>query len=119
MKHITKKAADSSYMMRQAKDKSIIYVPITIDANGAPSIPSQQMLVSLNRSNTIVWTCDQPFNVWFSDRLVPAVSSSKHKNGFKNAVEISAKKIPYTGIDYEYTIDTNGGQLDPKVIVNN
>ena len=119
MKHVSQKSASTSYLMSKAKDKTIIYVPITIDASGAPSIPSEQMLVSLNRSNTIVWTCNQSFSVWFADRLVPAVSSSKHKNGFKNAVEISAKKLPYTGIDYEYTIDTNGGQLDPKVIVNN
>lgn len=108
----------SSPMDVKRDSSNIFYIPITISATGQPSIPSGESTLRVNSDRTLVWTCDQDFNVWFTDRLVPAVSDSKHKNGAKFAKELAASKIPYRNLEYEYSIDTDGGRLDPKVIVN-
>lgn len=112
------KRPTSSPMDVKRDSSNIFYVPVTITATGVPSIPSYEQTLRVNSDRKIVWTCDQDFDVWFKDRLVPAASKSKHTNGAKFAMELDASQIPYRNLEYEYVIDTDGGRLDPKVIVN-
>lgn len=107
--------------MLSAKDTSNskkIDVFISYDENGNPQIPIDQMALQIDTDNEIVWASTQSFSVWFSDRTVRAPEKVSDKpKGYHYAVKLHARDFPHTNLSYEYTIDANGGQLDPSVIV--
>ncbi|MFN4292211.1 MAG: hypothetical protein ACK4E7_15255 [Permianibacter sp.] len=91
--------------------------PVTL--NPVLANPDQQT-VYVPQNKHILWECTQKFTVWFDDpdsgRRTSKAGKSLDK-GYAFAQELHASDFRYTGMPYEYHIDTDGGTLDPSIIV--
>lgn len=99
-----------------------VVIPINIDPttnNPVLANPDQQT-VYVPQNKHIQWECTQKFTVWFDDpdsgrRMSKAAKSLNRAYPF--AQEMHASDFRYTGMPFEYHIDTDGGTLDPTIIV--
>lgn len=99
-----------------------VVIQINIDPvshNPVLANPDQQT-VYVPQGKHILWECTQKFTVWFDDpdsgRRMSKAGKSLDK-GYAFAQEMHASDFRYTGMPYEYHIDTDGGTLDPTIII--
>jgi len=105
---------------KKPADHVVIQVNIDpVTHNPVLANPDQQT-VYVPQNKHILWECTQKFTVWFDDpdsgRRTSKAGKSLDK-GYAFAQELHASDFRYTGMPYEYHIDTDGGTLDPSIIV--
>jgi hypothetical protein len=92
-------------------------IEITLDKDGTPQVPEGQgtVFVDSMKDEEVIWVAKFPFRIDFKEGT-PFYEDQFNQNHRRSGLVrrgVLASRVRY----YKYTIEVNGKELDPKILV--